>query len=390
MSSRLSSVFGVLGVLAGLALLMACEGPPEPDHDAPEGAGVRAEAFGQLPDGRTVTRYTLTSEAGLTVKLMDYGGIITHLYAPDRHGEHTNVVLGFDTLDDYLEQNPPYFGAVLGRYANRIADGRFELDGRVYRLPTNGGSHHLHGGERGFDKRLWQSEVVEDERGPAVLMKLVSEDGDQGYPGRLNVELRYVLAGRELIAEFRAETDRPTPVSLSQHSYFNLAGRGAITDHRLRINAERYTPVDGSLIPTGELAPVAGTPLDFTRAKPIGRDIDADHPQIRRAGGYDHNYVLDRADGEGRTLAARVTEPDSGRVLELWTEAPGLQFYSANFLDGSLSDGERRFDARHAFCLEPQQFPDAPNQPAFPDPILRHDEVYRTSLSFRFPPPKPK
>lgn len=349
-------------------------------------AYISKESFGELTDGREVTRFTLNNGEGMEVKLMNYGGIITHLTVPDKNGELDNVVLGFETLNDYVEQNPPYFGALIGRYGNRIANGRFDLNGETITLDQNDGDNHLHGGLVGFDKKLWDAKFVSDERGLAVELFLLSEDGDQGYPGNLEVTTRYVLTDdNELITEFRAETDKATPVNLTQHTYFNLSGEGKILDHILQINADHYTPVDSGLIPTGELAPVAGTPLDFTEPKPIGQDINADHPQLTRVGGgFDHNFVLDREGQEGLIVAARAEDPNTGRVLEVLTEEPAIQFYSGNFLDGSLSDGERDFVLHGGFCLEPQHYPDSPNQPDFPSTILEPGEVYETSMSFRF------
>ena len=348
-------------------------------------AFVSREPFGELADGREVTRYTLNNGEGMEVKLMNYGGIITHLRVPDSDGNLDNVVLGFNSLKDYLEQQPPYFGALIGRYGNRIAQGRFELEGTEYELDQNDGDNHLHGGVVGFDKKLWDSRFISDERGPAVELTLLSEDGDQGYPGNLDVTVRYVLTDdNELLTEYRAETDKATPVNLTQHTYFNLSGKDDILDHVLQINADRYTPVDDGLIPTGELASVEGTAFDFTEPKPIGQDINADNAQLKLGGGYDHNYVLNRDDDEGRLVAARVEDPTSGRVLEVLTEEPGIQFYSGNFLDGTLSDGERTFERRGALCLEPQHYPDSPNQPDFPSTILEPGEVYETSMSYRF------
>lgn len=350
-------------------------------------AYLNKQPFGELPDGREVTLYTLNNGEGMEVKLMNYGGIVTHIFTPDSKGEMGNVVLGFDTLKEYLEQNPPYFGALIGRYGNRIAGGRFELDGTVYELDQNDGENHLHGGIVGFDKKLWDAKFVSDERGLAVELFLLSEDGDQGYPGNLKVTTRYVLTDdNALLTDFHAETDKATPVNLTQHTYFNLSGKGSILDHVLQINAGRYTPVDSGLIPTGELAPVDGTPMDFTEPKPIGEDINADFEQLKLVGGgYDHNYVLNRADDEeGRIVAARAEDPDTGRVLEVLTEEPAIQFYSGNFLDGSLGDGERTFNLHGGFCLEPQHYPDSPNQPEFPSTILEPGEVYETSMSFRF------
>ncbi|WP_341938521.1 galactose-1-epimerase [Marinimicrobium sp. C2-29] len=349
-------------------------------------AFINKQSFGELPDGGEVTLFTLNNGQGMEAKLMNYGGIITHLKTPDRDGEMGDVVLGFDTLEEYLEQNPPYFGALIGRYGNRIAGGRFELDGEVYELDQNDGDNHLHGGVVGFDKKLWDAKFVSDERGLAVELFLLSEDGDQGYPGNLEVTTHYVVTDdNAILTEFHAVTDKATPVNLTQHTYFNLEGEGTILDHELEINADRYTPVNEGLIPVGELAPVEGTPLDFTEPKPIGEDIDADHPQLERVGGgFDHNFVLSRESDEGMFLAARAYEPDTGRVLEVLTEEPAIQFYSGNFLDGSLEGKGQSYELHSGFCLEPQHFPDSPNQPDFPSTILEPGDVYETSMSFRF------
>lgn len=386
---------GVL--LAAGALLSACSEPESPVSDtetpAPEQASennsaafVEEQSFGKLEDGRNVTLVTLNNGEGMEVSLMNYGGILTHLKVPDRDGQIGDVVWGFDTLEEYLENDPPYFGALIGRYGNRIANGRFELDGETYQLDQNDGDNHLHGGYQGFDKKLWDMKVVSDDRGLAVELFLLSEDGDQGYPGNLQVTTRYVLTDdNQLLTEFRAETDKATPVNLTQHTYFNLAGQGDILEHELQINADRYTPVDSGLIPTGELAPVADTPLDFTSPKLIGDDIRSDHEQlVRVGGGFDHNFVLARDGKDGLFLAARAYEPNTGRVLEVLTEEPAIQFYSGNFLDASLEGKGETYGLYSAFCLEPQHFPDSPNQPDFPSAILQPGEVYETSMSFRF------
>lgn len=347
---------------------------------------VTSAPFGQMPDGRTVTQFTLTNRQGMEVRLLDLGGIVTHLYAPDRDGRFADVVLGFDTLEPYLTDSP-YFGALIGRVGNRIAGGRFELDGEVYELDRNDGENHLHGGLEGFDKKLWQAQAFSDQRGVGVKLTLLSEDGDQGYPGNLSVQVDYILTeDNQLVTEYQATTDRATPVNLTQHSYFNLAGQGDVRGHQLQLNASRYTPVSGNLIPQGDLAPVADTPFDFTRPKAIGADIDAEHEQLARAnGGYDHNFVIDRAEqATGEQLAARALEPESGRVLEVWTEEPCFQLYTGNFLDGSMAGKGQQYACHGAFCVEPQHFPDSPNQARFPSIVLPPGERYQTRMSFRF------
>ncbi len=346
---------------------------------------VSSSSFGSLPDGREVTQFTLRNSTGLEVRLLNYGGIITHLYAPDRNGDLADVVLGFDELEPYLTDSP-YFGALIGRFGNRIAGGRFELDGEVYQLDCNDGSNHLHGGLEGFDKKLWGARSFEDEQGVGVVLTLVSEDGDQGYPGRLEVTVTYRLtANNELTTDYVATTDRATPVNLTQHSYFNLAGSGTVGDHELTLHASAYTPVSESLIPLGDIEPVADTPFDFTRPKPIGRDIDADEVQLKRAnGGYDHNFVVDREGEANLTVVARAYEPASGRVLEVLTEEPCFQLYTGNFLDGSIQGKGQRYERHGAFCVEPQHFPDSPNQARFPSTIVRPGDTYHTRMSFRF------
>jgi len=346
---------------------------------------VTSKPIGELSDGRTVHQFTLKNRHGMEVRLLDLGGIITHLFAPDRNGQFEDVVLGFDDLSPYLTDSP-YFGALIGRVGNRIANGRFELGGKVYELDQNDGENHLHGGYEGFDKKLWQALTFNDQRGAGVTLKLLSEDGDQGYPGNLRVQVNYILTDdNQLITEYHATTDHSTPVNLTQHSYFNLAGQGDVRDHQLQLNASRYTPVSTKLIPQGELEPVAGTPFDFTQSKAIGADIDQPHEQLLRAnGGYDHNFVVDAEPGKREQLAARAVEPTSGRVLEVWTEEPCFQLYTGNFLDGTLKGKGQTYTKHGAFCVEPQHFPDSPNQARFPSIVLEPSDIYRTRMSFRF------
>jgi aldose 1-epimerase len=335
--------------------------------------------FGQMPDGVPVGLYTLTNANGMVAKICDYGGIITELHAPDRNGVLADVVLGFDALDPYFGEHP-YFGALIGRYANRIAGGRFQLDGQSWQLDVNDGAHHLHGGRMGFHKVKWNALADPD----GLTLTYRSADGEMGYPGNLDVTVRYELSDdNELVMRCQAVTDRATPVSLTQHSYFNLAGQGSILAHELMIRADTFTPVDSTLIPTGALDPVAGTPFDFRSPRPIGERIGDPDPQLRHGSGYDHNFVLDKLPGR-MALAARAHDPVSGRILELFTEEPGVQFYSGNFLDGSLAGKGRVYQHRSGFCLEPQHFPDSPNHPAFPNTILRPGEQYTTESRFKF------
>jgi len=362
--------------------------PPESTSEpAAPSASVTRAPFGTLPDGTPIEIFTLTNANGLVVRAITYGGIIVSLHAPDRDGRFDDIVLGYDTVDGYVKDNSPYFGAIIGRFGNRIAKGTFTLDGQTYTLATNNGPNHLHGGLKGFDKVVWAGESASTDRGPAVTFSRISPDGEEGYPGALTARVTYTLTDRnELIVDYHATTDKPTIVNLTQHSYFNLAGQGArdILGHELQINADRYTPVDTTLIPTGELAPVEDTPFDFRQPTAIGARIDADHPQIKAGLGYDHNFVLTRS-GDGLEVAARVVEPTTGRTLEVATTEPGLQFYSGNFLDGSITGKAGRvYRHRYGFCLETQHFPDSPNQPAFPPVVLRPGEEYRTQTVFTF------
>lgn len=337
--------------------------------------------FGKTADGTPVDIFTLKNASGIEVSVMSYGAIIRSIRTPDRNGAMADIVLGFDTLDGYLGEHP-YFGAVIGRYANRISLGRFTIDGIGYRLSMNNGPNHLHGGVRGFDKFVWQAEEL---AGNSVRFSRVSPDGEEGYPGNLQVAVAYSLTNyNELIVEYQAMSDQPTHVNLTQHSYFNLAGGGDVLGHELTINADRYTPVDRSSIPTGAIAPVAGTPFDFRTPTPIGARITAKHPQLEHGRGYDHNFVLNRK-GDTLQLAARVVEPASGRVLEVATTEPGVQFYTGNFLDGRIHGKGGVAYGRHAgFCLETQHYPDTPNKPDFPSTLLRPGSTYSSRTVFKF------
>jgi aldose 1-epimerase len=353
---------------------------------APAKAGVSRGSFGKMPDGASVDIYTLTNAHGVEIKALTYGGIIQSLRVPDKAGRFSDVVLGFDGLAGYLAEHP-FFGAIIGRYGNRIGKARFTLDGRTYKLAANNGPNHLHGGVRGFDKVLWNAEQAKTGEGPAVAFTRTSPDGEEGYPGNLNVRVTYTLTDKnELIVDYHATTDKATPVNLTQHSYFNLAGQasGTILGHELMLNADRYTPVDDTLIPTGELAPVEGTPFDFRTSTAIGARINQDHPQLEHGLGYDHNWVLNRQ-GSGLQLAARVHEPKTGRTLEISTTEPGIQFYAGNFLDGKLTGKEQAvYRHRTGFCLETQHFPDSPNKPQFPSTILEPGAEYRSRTVFTF------
>ena len=351
-------------------------------------ATITAAPFGALPDGRSATLYTLTNPNGLVVKITDFGGIITEIHTPDRHGRLADIALGFDTVAPYAG-DCPYFGALIGRYGNRLREGRFVLDGQSFQLPVNNGRNHLHGGENGFHKALWQASPFQDGDAVGLTLAYRSVDGEEGYPGNLDVTVVYTLSAADaLTVRFGAVTDKATPVNLTQHAYFNLAGGGSILGHELQIAAGSYTPVDATLIPTGVLASVAGTPFDFRTALPIGARIDDDDEQLHHGGGYDHNFVLDQAAAQAQASApapaARARDPVSGRVLELYTQEPGVQFYSGNFLDGSLHGKGRSYGYRSGFCLEPQHFPDSPNQPLFPNTILRPGQAYATVSRYKF------
>jgi aldose 1-epimerase len=345
---------------------------------------VTSSTFGKMPDGTAVAKFTLTNANGVEMQAISYGAIITSLKVPDRTGKLADVVLGFDSLDGYLKGHP-YFGCIVGRYGNRIAKGQFTLNGQTYKLATNNGPNHLHGGNVGFDKYVWEAKPLNGRN--AVTFFRTSPDGEEGYPGTLLAQVTYRLTDRnELIVDYHARTSKATPVNLTQHSYFNLAGHNAgdILGHVMMINADRYTPVDETLIPTGELAAVAGTPFDFRKPTPIGARIDGDHLQLRNGRGYDHNFVLNRK-GAGLQLAARVVEPKSGRTLEVRTAEPGVQFYTGNFLDGTVTGKDGAvYKHRTGFCLETQHFPDSPNKPNFPSTILKPGAEYKTQTVFAF------
>jgi aldose 1-epimerase len=364
-------------VLAGLGAILP--GPAaEPPAKGKAMPGVTKAAFGQTADGTAVDLYTLTNAAGVTLKAMTYGGIVTELHVPDKNGQFADVVLGFDDLKGYLGGHP-YFGALVGRVANRVAKGKFTLDGREYTLAVNNGPNALHGGKVGFDKVVWRAEPLTSDRGPGLRLRHRSPDGDEGYPGTLDVAVEYWLGNDSTWRiEYAATADKATPINLSQHAYFNLAGHGAgpVLGHEMMIAADRYTPVDDTLIPTGELKPVTGTPMDFTTPTPIGA-------RIRQVGGqpvgYDHNYVL-RPDA---APAVRVREPTSGRVLEMTTTEPGVQFYTGNFLDGTVTGkGGAVYRQYGGFCLEAQHFPDSVHHPSFPSTILRPGQTYRQTTVY--------
>jgi aldose 1-epimerase len=351
---------------------------------------VQRTPFGRLPTGENAELFTLRNAHGIEVHLTNYGGIITSIKTPDRTGKFADIVLGYDELAGYLKSSP-YFGAIVGRYANRIARGRFILDGKTYTLAVNNGPNSLHGGLRGFDKVVWNAKPFRNRDGEGVALEYTSRDGEEGYPGTLLARVTYTLASDDrLIVDYDATTDKATPINLSQHTYWNLAGDAPrdILGHVLTINADAITPVDSTLIPTGEIARVEGTPFDFRIPTAIGARIDQrDNTQIRFGNGYDHNFVLDRGSlaTDAPEHAARVVEPTTGRTLDVLTTEPGIQFYSGNFLDGSITGkGGSVYRFRYGFCLETQHYPDSPNHPNFPSTILRPGQQYRSRTVFQF------
>ncbi|HVL26202.1 MAG TPA: aldose epimerase family protein [Thermomicrobiales bacterium] len=376
----------LLGSSTGLALAQT---PVASPGATPTGTmGINREPWGEV-EGQPVDRYTLTNANGMEVSILTYGGIVQSLTVPDRDGTMANVSLGFDNVDDYVAMSP-YFGALIGRYGNRIARGTFTLEGKHYYLPVNNAPNSLHGGEKGFDKKIWTAMEGSSSDGPSLKLSYTSRDGEEGYPGTLEVAVTYTLTdNNELRIEYHATTDAPTVVNLTNHTYFNLAGEGSgsIYNHELQLNASNYTPVDEALIPTGEIAPVAGTPFDFTTAKPIGQDIrDATSEQIVFGRGYDHNFVIDRPEGDTSLMQiARVVEPTTGRVMEVSTTEPGVQFYTGNFLDGTFAGTSgKTYRQGDAFCLETQHFPDSPNHPEFPTTELKPGEEYTSTTVYAF------
>ncbi len=341
---------------------------------------IRKDLYGKMEDGIKIDLYTLTNDHGLKAGIITYGGIVILLEAPDRNGKPVDIALGFDNLEGYVKENSPHFGGIIGRYANRIAQGRFTLNGVDYRLTVNDSPNQLHGGFKGFDAVVWDAEPVETTDTVGVKLRYLSRDGGEGYPGNLSCMVVYTLTNNDAFQiAYEATTDQPTPVNLTNHTYFNLAGQdaGSILDHELIIMAESYTPVDKHMIPTGEILPVRNTPLDFSQPKKIGERIDALNM------GYDHNFVL--SSGEGLlALAARVAEPGSGRVMEIMTTEPGVQFYTGNFLDGSIMGKGKRYRQHEGFCLEVQHFPDSPNKPHFPSTVLEPGEKYTQLTVHRF------
>jgi len=341
---------------------------------------VTKQPFGKAADGTAVDLYTIKSGA-LEARIMTYGGIVVSLRVPDKNGKSADVVLGYDSLDGYLA-NSPFFGALVGRYANRIGGAKFVLDGKTYSTPKNDGVNTLHGGPKGIDKAVWKAKEIPH----GIELTDVSPDGDSGFPGNLTIVVRYTLNGKDLKIEYSATSDKDTVINLTHHSYFNLKGQGEgdILQHQLQLNASRYTPVDDNLIPTGELAPGAGTPFDFRKPTAIGARIDNDNDQLKKGHGYDHNWVLDSG-GKKLSEAAEVYEATTGRVMQVWTDQPGIQFYTGNFLDGTITGkGGKVYQKRSALCLETQHFPDSPNHPSFPSTELKPGQTYHTVTIYRF------
>jgi aldose 1-epimerase len=349
-------------------------------------ANITKESFGKTGDGENVDLYTLTNNLGMQAKIMNYGGIVVSLKVPDRNGKMDDVVLGFNDLDSYLKGHP-YFGAIVGRYGNRIAKGRFTLNGVEYKLAVNNGENHLHGGIKGFDKVVWTAKEMRTKMGPALSLTYISKDGEEGYPGTLTATVVYTLTNNnELKLDYTVTTDKDTVSNLTHHSYFNLAGEGNgdILSHILTLNGSRFTPTDAGSIPTGELKAVAGTPFDFLKPTVIGKRINDQDQQLQYGSGYDHNFVVNGKFGSLRS-AATVYEPTSGRVLEVWTTEPGVQFYTGNFLDGTLTGKSGKvYQKRFGFCLETQHYPDSPNHPAFPTTTLKKGATYRSTTVYRF------
>ncbi|GHJ37840.1 aldose epimerase family protein [Streptomyces sp. TS71-3] len=396
-TSRRTILAGVAGTAAATAVAggtaQAATGGGTAQATPTQGAGTAGRAptkepFGTLPDGTAVDRWTLAN-GGTRMKVLSYGGTVQSLELPDRRGRHANVALGFDTLDGYLASTT-YFGALIGRYGNRIAKGRFTLDGTAYQLPQNDGENSLHGGTMGFDKRVWDITPFADGRGVGLVLGYVSADGEMGYPGTLTARVTYTLsADGGWRIDYQATTDKATVVNLTNHTYFNLGGEGTgdIYGHELALDASRYTPVDATLIPTGELASVKGTPFDFRSGKPVGRDIRAAHDQLGKARGYDHNWVFDKGITAVPRLVGRLSDPESGRTVRIATTEPGVQFYSGNSIDNDgslLGTSGTRYRQGDGLALETQHFPDSPNQPSFPSTVLRPGETYRSTTEYLF------
>ena len=386
-SNSTSKLFGLIGLIVMLlAVTGACTPGKQPASEtASHETGIKRSVFGKMADGQEVHLYTLTNSNGMQVSITNYGARIVSILVPDRNGKMADVVLGFDNLPDYVKYNT-YFGALVGRYANRIGGAKFTLDGKVYHLPVNNGPNSLHGGIKGFDKRFWAAEEVQGDE-PSLVMTYSSKDGEEGYPGNLQAKVVYTLTKDNSIKiDYSATTDKDTVINLTNHSYFNLAGEGNgdVLKQVLMINSDEITPVNATQIPTGKIMKVDGTPFDFRKPTPIGARINEDNEQLKIGKGYDINYILERK-GPGLELAARAYDPGSGRELEVYTTEPGIQFYSGNFLDGSVhGKGGVAYGPRSAFCLETQHYPDSPNQPGFPTTELKPGETFHQVTVFKF------
>ena len=379
MKNMIGRIF-VLGAGACAAFLIGC-GPTESSSHS-----IAKQSFGTSPDGKAVEVYTLKNAKGAEARIMTYGGVVLSLKMPDKSGQFGDVVLGCDKLEDYTKTPPvPYFGALIGRYGNRIGKAQFTLDGKTYKLSANDHGNTLHGGNKGFDKVLWTATEKQTDAGPSLVLNYTSKDGEEGFPGTLNVTATYTLTdNNELRLDYTATTDKDTVVNLTHHSYWNLAGKGDILGHIVTIPADNITPVDAGLIPLGTLQPVDGTPFDFRKPMAIGARIDADNAQLKLGPGYDHNWVINKKMGE-LSLMAHVSEPTTGRVMEVWSTEPALQFYSGNFLDGTIKGkGGWVYQKHDAFCMEPQHYPDSPNKPQFPTTELKPGETYKNTIIYRF------
>lgn len=375
------SLLKILSVSLSAAVLVGCNSVSKTSQQKGQ---IIVKPFGQTKDGTAVSLYTLRNNQGAEAGICNYGGLVIFLKVPDRNGHLGDVVLGYNDLNGYLKDTP-YFGALIGRYGNRIAKGKFTLDGTEYTLATNNFPNALHGGVKGFDKVVWEPLIRANLEGPSLQLKYVSKDGEEGYPGTLSVTAVYTLTeDNALKVEFTATTDKATVLNLTHHSYFNLAGKGDILNHQVMMTADKFTPVDSTLIPTGELKPVEGTPFDFRTPTTIGARIDQDDEQLKFGKGYDHNWVFSKPMGQ-LGFMARVYEPTSGRVMEVWSTEPGLQFYSGNFLDGTIKGkGGWVYKFRNGFCMEPQHYPNSPNQPSFPSVVLKPGEVYTNTIIYKF------
>ncbi len=386
-----SNKYNLILVFGLLFMIISCSGNKETpfettDQELESKNSITKSYFGTTKEGVAVDLYTLTNSNGVELKITNYGGIVTSLKVPDKQGEFDDVVLGYDSLSSYLEETP-YFGAIVGRYANRIAQAKFTLDGQEYSLAQNNGENTLHGGLIGFDKVVWETEEIQTDNEVGLRLRYLSEDMEEGYPGNLEVEVHYTLDNENAFKiDYKATTDKKTVVNLTHHSYFNLKGKidSDILDHFVTINASRFLPVDNNLIPTGELWEVTGTPFDFTQPKAIGERINDDNEQLKLGIGYDHCWVIDR-ENDDMIIVASVMEPTSGRIMEVYSTEPGIQLYTGNFLNGTITGKDGAvYNHRYGFCLETQHYPDSPNKPEFPSVVLEPGDTYQSSTVYKF------